>query len=321
MTSVVTRRRQRRAIAGPPGMAGWTGLPERDRRLVEWLWTGDVVTAEVASLLAYGNLRVAQRRLARLSEYDILRGFWSANSQRPRGRYGYALTKPARRELTSLLWGDQPPEPEPGQVEAPSPVIHQLATHDLLAAFLRASPLTEDIGLAAWVPERGAALPFNGVLRPDAIAAIGRGDEATILIVERDLGTERHEILNRKLELYHRILPKGKAVNLGFVVDSPRRGMGLRASLRVVLERFERWDPDVSLGCWVAVSADLLTDPFGASWRSPDGRQADVLRMPPTILEARLPLLSVPALLDEEAAAALDDRALPALGWKPRQRF
>lgn len=193
---------RRRAIAGPPGMAGWLGLPERDRRLIEWLWTGDVVTAELAALLAYSNLRVAQRRLARLSEYGIVGGFWSANSQRPRGRYGYALTKAARKELTSLLWGDRPPEPAPGEVQAPSPVIHQLATHDLLAAFLRASPLTDDIGLAAWIPERGAALPWNGVLRPDAIAAISRGQEATILIVERDLGTERHEILNKKLELY-----------------------------------------------------------------------------------------------------------------------
>jgi hypothetical protein len=89
----------------------------------------------------------------------------------------------------------------------------------------------------------------------------------------------------------------------------------------VVLERFDRRDRDSSLTCWVAVSAEVVADPFGASWRSPDGRVADVLSMPPAVLDDPLPILSVPALLDEDAAAALDDRALPALGWKGRPRF
>lgn len=179
------------------------------------------------------------------------------------------------------------------------------------------SPLT--VGLAAWIPERGAALPWNGVLRPDAIAAIGRGHEAAILIVERDLGTERHEILTRKLTIYRRVVPERKAVNLGFVVDSPRRAAALRASLRV--SEVGWGDPDPRLVCWVVVSAELMADPFGAGWRTPGGRQADVLSMPLAELEAPLPILSVPALLDEQAAAALDDRALPVLGWKRHEGF
>lgn len=68
----------------------------------------------------------------------------------------------------------------------------------------------------------------------------------------------------------------------------------------------------------MTVSAELLTDPFGAGWRTPDGREASVLTMPPAQLSAPLPILSVPALLDEEVAAALDDRALAALGWRRR---
>jgi hypothetical protein len=116
---------RRRAPVGAPGMAGWLGLPERDRRLIEWLWTGDVVTAELAALLAYGNLRVAQRRLARLGEYGLVRGFWSANRQRPRGRYGYARPCPSttpcdRTPSPSCAAGRRPPSSSWSATWAPS---------------------------------------------------------------------------------------------------------------------------------------------------------------------------------------------------------
>ena len=112
--SLAARRataRRSRAV-GPPGMLAWTALPVRDQRLITWLWAGDVVNAELAAVLAYGNLRVAQRRLARLVEYGILRGFWAANSQRPRGRYAYALTKAARKDVEYLLMGPDQPDLE-----------------------------------------------------------------------------------------------------------------------------------------------------------------------------------------------------------------
>jgi hypothetical protein len=38
---------------------------------------GDIVTAQLAALLVYGQLRTAQRRLARLVELGLLRGFGS----------------------------------------------------------------------------------------------------------------------------------------------------------------------------------------------------------------------------------------------------
>ncbi len=51
-----------------------------------------MVTAQLAALLVYGQLRTARRRLARLVEYGLIAGFWAAGVQRPRGRYAYALT-------------------------------------------------------------------------------------------------------------------------------------------------------------------------------------------------------------------------------------
>ena len=67
--------------------AVWTGLPAREQHLLLWLLGADIVTAQLASLLVYRQLRTAQRRLARLVELGLLRGFWSATAQRPRGRY------------------------------------------------------------------------------------------------------------------------------------------------------------------------------------------------------------------------------------------
>jgi hypothetical protein len=317
MTVAHASSQRKSTMSGVPGMAGWSALPTRDRRLLEWLWTGDVVTAELAALLAYGNLRVAQRRLSRLGDYGLIRGFWSANSQRPRGRYAYALTRAAHKELEYLIWKDAPPNPLPGRVNAPSPVIHQLATHDLLAAFLKASPLAAGVGLAAWTPDRAAALAFKGYLRPDAIAVFLADDRATLLMIERDLGTERRDILAKKVEHYSNPLNRAPGGNLGLVVESGRRSAAVRASLRPRLERLQDWRKEPPIPCWVAVSGELLADPFGAIWRSPDGGEATVLTMPPHELQHELPILSTPALLDDDAPEALDDRALEAIRWRP----
>ncbi len=296
-------------------MMGWSALPMRDRRLLEWLWTGDVMTADLAAALAYGNLRVAQRRLSRLIDYGILRGFWAANMQRPRGRYTYALTNAARQELETLIWAGDVPSPDTDKVQAPSPVIHQLATHDLLIAFLRASPATEDTGLAAWIPERAAALAYRGYVRPDAIAVFRAGDRATLLVVERDLGTERRDILRAKVDRQSSKLYRPLDGSLGLIVESARRAAAVRSFLQhnVVRRNPVRERP---IPTWVVDRRALLVDPYGAAWRSPDGREATVLTMPACELLHELPILSAPVFALDDADGALDDRALRAIRWR-----
>lgn len=82
MTSATRRRGQ--TIAGLPGISGWLGLPERDRRLIEWLWTGDVVTAELAALLAYGNLGPRTPHEAQELLDEVALGLARARSATPR---------------------------------------------------------------------------------------------------------------------------------------------------------------------------------------------------------------------------------------------
>jgi len=232
---VTTTARPMLVRAGP-GASAWTGLPERDRTLLLWLIQGDVVTAELAALVAYGHRRVAQRRLARLVEYGLLSGFWAANRQRPRGRHAYALTKVSRAQLERLVWPLGKPKLSEGAIETVSPVIHQLATHDLFAAFLRAADPEREIGLAGWVPERALVrLTDSGYLRADALAIVRNRDAMIVLFIERDLGTERGSVLVDKLRRYRNMYWSVKETNVlhvGIVVESQRRAYAVRRALR-----------------------------------------------------------------------------------------
>jgi len=292
-------------------MAGWSALPLRDRRLLEWLFMADVVTAEMAAVLAYGHRRTAQRRLARLAEYGLVRGFWAANSQRPRGRFAYALTKAARSGLAQLIWDGRLSAPD--KVEAPSPVIHQLATHDLLMAIL-AAPSTREAYVAGWAPERAIAMGFSGYLRPDALAVFGVGDHAVELFIERDLGTERGAILAAKASTYTSYLSGHEVpMNVGFVVESARRAAALAYRLRHWLTEYEL-PGHKKAPCWVTTADELAADPFGPIWRAPDGRRVSAREMASFAPEWELPRLGPLCLLADDGPDALDDRLLTAVG-------
>ncbi len=290
--------------------AVWTALPQRDQSLLMWLLQGDIVTAELASLLVYGQLRTAQRRLARLVELGLLRGFWAASANRPRGRHAYELTRAARRDIDLLSWPEGRPDHGPEQPS--SAPIHQLATLDLLAAFLRhGDPLLGE-GLVAWVPERACGRLFGGFLRPDALAVVRVRDRVIPLFVERDLGTERGDALPEKIRRY-RSAATGRPdllLTVGFVVESERRARAIHNMVRA--GRGLEAGPAVV----TAIAERLQRDPIGALW-------SDGQTLCPTRELAHLPTAAPPPILgpgclaDGDALAALDDRGaavLPAFG-------
>lgn len=302
----------RRPIHRPgPGIAAWAALPERDRGLLLWLVHGDVVTAELAGLLAYGHRRIAQRRLARLVEYGLLAGFWAANRQRPRGRYAYALTKPTRLALERSVWPRGRPQLYDGAPEVVSPVIHGLATHDVFAAFLRAGDPGRGFGLAAWVPERPLIrLTWQASLRPDALALVRAGEATVLLALERDLGTERGPVLAEKLARYRAFYdraPNPAPLHVGFVVDSPRRAASVRAGLRGA----GAGGPVVA--AWVVDEPALAADPYGAVWETPEGDRSAVVGFAPHWTGDPWPWLGPGDLADPDALEALDDRVLRAV--------
>ncbi len=301
----------RRLVHRPgPGIAAWAALPERDRALLLWLVHGDVVTAELAGLLAYGHRRIAQRRLARLVEYGLLSGSWAANRQRPRGRYAYALTKPVRAALERSIWPEGRAPLSDGVPEAVSPVIHGLATHDVFAAFLRAGDPDRGFGLVAWVPERPLIRLARGLLRPDAVAVIRAGDASVLLALERDLGTERGPVLAEKLARYRAFYDRAlepAPLHVGFVVDSRRRVASVRAGLRGA----GAGGPVVT--AWVVDEPALAADPYGALWETPEGVRSAVVGFAPHWTGDPWPYLGPGDLADPDTLEALDDRMLRAV--------
>ena len=291
--------------------AVWTALPLRDRHLLLWLLAGDIVTAELASLLVYGQLRTAQRRLARLAELGLLRGFWAASASRPRGRHAYELSRAARLDIQRLAWPGG--RPDQGPEQPASAPIHQLATLDLLAAFLRHSDPLLGEGLVAWVPERACGRLFGGFLRPDALAVVRVRDRVIALFVERDLGTERGEVLAEKIRRYRSVFngQSGTPPSVGFVVESERRAQTIRDLAGT------RQGPGQATGLdfLTAVDGQVRRTPLGAVWSHGQAtRSTRGLASTPSAVP--LPILTPGCLADGDALAALDDRAvaiIPAL--------
>lgn len=294
--------------------AVWTGLPLRERHLLVWLLTGDILTADLASLLVYGQLRTAQRRLRRLVSIGLLHGFWSASAHRPRGRYAYVLTPSARTDIEALVW----PEGRPDRpVSAPSSApIHQLATLDLLAAFLRQSASARSEGIVAWVPERACGWLFGGFLRPDALAIIRINDRLVALFVERDLGSERGEVLAEKLRRYWSMFGRESSIPLhvGFVVESERRARTVYAP---TADAGRPMNPTIL----TAVGERLFRDPLGTRWS--DGQRAQSIRELPSISSGQaVPILAPGCLGDGDASGAFDERGARLLpGLRPYLRL
>lgn len=287
--------------------AVWTGLPLRERHLLEWLLAADIVSAELASLLVYRQLRTAQRRLRRLVKLGLLHGFWCAGAHRPRGRYAYALTKTTRLDVERLAWPEGRPE-RPPDLPSSAP-IHQLATHDLLAAFLRAADPAVPEGIVAWVPERACGQLFGGLLRPDALAGIRVGDRMATLFIERDLGTERGEGLAVKIRRYGSLFARapGAPLSVAFVVESERRA---RSILDVARRRAAG-----GAHFLVAVDERVRADPLGAGWLG-GGATRSIRDLATEPAAQDLPILTPGCLADADTIEALDDRGatlLPAL--------
>lgn len=296
-----------RSTLSAPGPAAWGGLPERDRALLRWLLVGDVVTSELAALLVYGGLRTARRRLARMVDLGLIRGFWAANSQRPRGRYAYALVGSVRDELQGARDGARRRR---APVGPRAKTIHQLATSDLMGAFLRDARPEIGLGLAAWLPERVVAPLFDRYVEPDALAVIGMPSARICLVIERDLGTEPTATVAAKVARYATLFA-GQVdgpVNVGVVVESTRR-------LTSVQRAIGRGAP-VDVPVWVTTSAELLADPYGTDWLAPDGRGRATMNLPSEpVVEP--PVVGAQCLLDVDGVEAFELPAIePVLGLR-----
>jgi hypothetical protein len=246
-------------------------------------------------------------------ELGLIRGFWAANSQRPRGRYAYALVGSVRDELERSRGGDK----RRHDLQGPgTTTIHQLATSDLMAALLRRAEPDRGLGLATWLPERAVATLFDGYVKPDALAVIGTPTARICVLVERDLGTEPTSTVAAKATRYATLLSgeQESLVNVGIVVDSARRSASIRRSIERVGAR--------GLHVWVAISTELLAAPYRGPWTAPDGRRRQTVDLPAETV-GQTPVVGPLCLLDPDAADVFEPAAIqvvPALRRFVRNR-
>ncbi len=211
-----------------------------------------------------------------------------------------------RIDVERLAWPHGRPD-RPPDLPSSSP-IHELATLDLFAAFLRhGDPLLRE-GIFTWVPERVCAHVFGGFLRPDALAGIRVGDRAIALYIERDLGTERGEVLAEKIRRYRSVFARTPdlPVNVGFVVDSERRARTVHELVS------QRGGPDSRMTFLTAIDDQLRRDPLGATWTA-GSLQRTTRDQAPSSTGVSWPIVTPGCLSDAEAIAALDDRGLSML--------
>ena len=150
----------------------------------------------------------------------------------------------------------------------------------------------------------GPAASCSAFLRPDALAGVRVGQRTLALFLERDLGTERGEVLADKVRRYRSVFSRapGDAMAVGFVVESARRAQTIHA--------LGRRQPGGLTLLTVAVD-QLLLDPLGAAWY--DGQLPRSIRDLAAEAPGDGPILASGCLLDADALAAFDDRAASTL--------
>ena len=147
------------------------------------------------------------------------------------------------------------------------------------------------------MPHHSAAVPCGASL--PAVAAW-----AIVLFIERDLGTERGEILPGKIRRY-RSLFGGRsplALSVGFVVESGRRERSIQNQLR----------PSPTGPRMLTITAErLVADPLGALWA--DGLASIPTRGLEAFGDTDASVLAAGCLADPDALAVFDDRAAQAM--------
>jgi hypothetical protein len=137
------------------------------------------------------------------------------------------------------------------------------------------------------------------------------GGRLIVLCIERDLGTERSEVLAAKIRRYQALARRGsgRPLTIGFVVDSQRRARTIRDLTSV----------DGGRGGPVHVATaeieSLSVDPFACRWTSGQLATRTVDR-PNVDVQVQVPTLLPPCLLNAETLATLDERAVAMLSLR-----
>jgi hypothetical protein len=246
---------------GPEPLALLGRLTPRDMLILRVLADHDILTTSQVAELAFGSLRAAQQRLARLA------GFGAVGRFRRRLPYGsepwhYRLA-PAGAAVIAAERGQTPPNPRLVERRALALAASQRLGHlvgangffTALAAAARASGGA--CTLAAWLSESQCAARFGDLVRPDGYGVWSSGQRVTGFCLEYDNGTETTTRVAGKLAGYADLaIAENAPVLVLLWLPTPAR----EAAVRPALARAG------AAGVLAATGTPAMGGPAGPAW-------------------------------------------------------
>lgn len=218
-------------------------LHYRDRAVLRILDRAEAATPRQLAILVYGNLRVAQERLASLYEGGLLERTTLPPPKRGGAELAYRLSRRARYRL-----GDHSP-----RARGSNRLGHTLDIVETVCAVVTtyADP-RHGSPVLAWLAEPTAARALGMPPYPDSVVVLQDGGRSGVLCLEIDEATQRRAVIEAKLNGYRGLFEAHPTWWLLFVVPSRNRADWLRTvAVRV--------DQTVAARAWVTSLAALRT--------------------------------------------------------------
>ena len=194
-------------------------LRHRDRAVLRILDRAEAATPRQLAILVYGNLRVAQERLASLYESGLLERTTLPPPHRGGAELAYRLSRRTRYRL-----GDHSP-----RARGSNRLGHTLDIVETVCALATANcDPRHSSPVLAWLAEPTAARALGTPPFPDSVVVLQDGDRSGVLCLEIDEATQRRAVIEAKLNGYRRLLEAHPTWWLLFVVPSRNRARWLR---------------------------------------------------------------------------------------------
>ena len=218
-------------------------LHYRDRAVLRILDRAEAATPRQLAILVYGNLRVAQERLASLYESGLLERTTLPPPQRGGAELAYRLSRRARYRL-----GDHSP-----RARGSNRLGHTLDIVETVCALATANgDPRQRSPVLAWLAEPTAARALGTPPFPDSVVVLQDADRSGVLCLEIDEATQRRAVIEAKLNGYRRLFQAHPTWWLLFVVPSRNRARWLRTVAA-------RVDETVAARAWVTSLVALRT--------------------------------------------------------------
>jgi hypothetical protein len=190
-----------------------------DRAVLRILDRAEAATPRQLAILAYGNLRTAQERLALLWRAGLLERTTVPPPRRGGAELAYRLSRRAQRRL-----GDTS-----RRTRGSNRLGHTLDIVETLCALVTAhgDPRTSS-PVQAWLTEATARSYLGGPPYPDSVIVLAEGERSVVLCLEIDRATQRLAAITGKLAAYRGLLETYPDWQLLFVVPTPTRARWLR---------------------------------------------------------------------------------------------